>query len=184
MSNKGQDDNKNSKSLWERFTQGITPLEDRQILSDQTDKNKRNDGLKKQTKLSDKAAGSISNTMLVKESISNAGQNQLDRKTLTRLKQGKIPVEGILDMHGMTQDQAHARLIQFVSQSFAAQKRCVLVITGKGSRSDTGVGVLKSRFPDWISIPPLNDMVLRYHTANAKHGGKGAYYLYLKRQRD
>ncbi|MCG6901727.1 MAG: Smr/MutS family protein, partial [Rhodobacter sp.] len=63
------------------------------------------------------------------------------------------------------------------------------VITGKGRDKDQDGpipvrrGVLKHQVPHWLTTPPLNLMVLQISEAHLKHGGTGAYYVYLKRRR-
>ena len=67
----------------------------------------------------------------------------LDRRTARRLKRGQLAVEARLDLHGRTQDQAHDALISFIQESRMARRRCVLVITGKGSVASGRGGVLR-----------------------------------------
>ncbi len=111
-------------------------------------------------------------------------------RTEMRLRKGKIPIEAVIDLHGMTQPEAHAALSRFIIDSHAAQKRCVLVITGKGGDRlgdpfpSTYTGVLKQRLPQWLAQMPLAPLVLRTQAARKHHGGEGAYYVYLKRRRD
>ena len=96
--------------------------------------------------------------------------------------------EARLDLHGCTQDEAHRKLNEFVTGAQARGKRCVLVITGKGlSRGkddERTIGVLRQKLPLWISMPPLRAIVLKSYPAAARDGGTGAWYLYLKRNRD
>jgi DNA-nicking Smr family endonuclease len=114
----------------------------------------------------------------------------LDRRTKDKLVKGKMDIEGKLDLHGMTQAQAHEALSRFILKSHQAGKRCVLVITGKGKKnvhseedSHHTRGILRRRLPEWISHPALHDLVLSIETAQPKHGGAGAVYLYLRRTR-
>ena len=75
------------------------------------------------------------------------------------------------------------------ARSVAEGRRFVLVITGKGkSRPDDGPiperhGVLRHQVPHWLNSPPLRSHVLQISEANRKHGGLGAYYVYLRRPR-
>ncbi|WP_416898076.1 MAG: Smr/MutS family protein [Minwuia sp.] len=118
----------------------------------------------------------------------------LDRRTAERLRKGQYPVEARLDLHGMNQEQAHRALQLFVRQCHAAQKRCLLVITGKGSRQREGEGgpfvnpeppgILRRRVPQWLGEPDLKPMVLTVSGATPAHGGSGALYILLKRQRE
>ena len=117
------------------------------------------------------------------------GPVNMDRKSFDRMKRGKLSPEGRIDLHGMTLSQAHPALTSFILQSHAAGKRLVLVITGKGKRAEeTGPmpvrrGILKHQVPHWLNAPPLRSAVLQITPAHQKHGGGGAYYVYLRRQR-
>jgi len=110
------------------------------------------------------------------ESLSN-----LDGRNAERLRKGKLPVEAVLDMHGLYQGDAHAALVSFVTRCYAVQRRCVLVITGKGD--GRGKGVLKSNLPRWLGEPSLRQCIVAVTPAAPQHGGGGAFYLYLKRKR-
>lgn len=119
----------------------------------------------------------------------SAAPVQMDRKAFTRMKRGKLKPEARLDLHGMRVDRAHGALTQFILSSQAAGRRLVLVITGKGKRGDdsgpipTPRGVLKHQVPQWLSMPPLAQAVMQISQAHVTHGGEGAYYVYLRRNR-
>jgi len=102
----------------------------------------------------------------------------VDRATAERLKRGRYQVEARLDLHGMTQAEAHRALAGFVGRSRAAGRRCVLVITGHGRM--TG-GVLKSAVPRWLAEPGLRPDVLAITPAQPRAGGDGALYVLLRR---
>ena len=113
----------------------------------------------------------------------------MDRKNFTRMKRGKLQPEGRIDLHGMTLAQAHPALTGFILQSHAMGRRLVLVITGKGKRGDEDgpiprqKGVLRHQVPQWLRMAPLHGIVLQISEAHLKHGGGGAYYVYLRRSR-
>ncbi|SHF07353.1 DNA-nicking endonuclease, Smr domain [Loktanella atrilutea] len=111
----------------------------------------------------------------------------MDAKNFLRMKAGKLKPEGRLDLHGMYQDEAYPELIAFILNAQAAGKRLVLVITGKGRVSDgwapEGRGVLRRYVPQWLKLPPLAPAVLEVRPAHLKHGGDGAYYVYLRKRR-
>jgi len=108
----------------------------------------------------------------------------VDKRTNQRLIKGKMPIEGRLDLHGHTREAAHRALRSFISEASAAGRRCVIVITGKGLRLDTGeIGVLRQAVPQWLNGPELRPLVLAYSHAIPKDGGEGALYVLLKRKR-
>jgi DNA-nicking Smr family endonuclease len=106
----------------------------------------------------------------------------IDRANAERLRRGHHPIAARLDLHGLTQAQAHRALIDFVRASSEAGRRCVLVITGRGLGPD-GPGVLKSAVPRWLEAAELRRLILAAAPAQPRHGGPGALYLLLRRRR-
>ena len=104
----------------------------------------------------------------------------VDRRTARRLKRGQLAVEARLDLHGRTQDQAHDALQSFIQESRMARRRCVLVITGKGSVASGKGGVLRQMVPRWLNEPALRRHVIAITNAPESSGGTGALYLLLK----
>jgi DNA-nicking Smr family endonuclease len=114
----------------------------------------------------------------------------LDRRTSERLRKGQQPIEARLDLHGMKQTEAHAALHAFVTREARSGARCLLVITGKGSRDrapDSVMpersGVLRTLVPRWLHDPSLKGLVLAVQPSLPRHGGGGALYVLLRRQR-
>lgn len=113
----------------------------------------------------------------------------MDAKAHGRLKRGKLVPEARIDLHGMTLAQAHPALTAFVLSAQAAGKRLVLVITGKGRVRDdlapmpARQGALRHEVPRWLSSGPMAGAVLQVLPAHRRHGGDGAYYVYLRRLR-
>lgn len=114
---------------------------------------------------------------------------QMDHKSFGKMKRGKLLPEAKLDLHGLTLGEAHPELIAFVLGAYAEGKRLVLVITGKGKDRDDGgpiptrFGILRHQVPQWLRLPPLASAVLQVTPAHLRHGGEGAYYVYLRRGR-
>jgi DNA-nicking Smr family endonuclease len=112
---------------------------------------------------------------------------RMDRSAHRQMKRGRIAPEARIDLHGMTLGEAHPELIRFILNAQSGGLRLVLVITGKGKhRDDTGpiparVGALRHQVPHWLTLAPLGQVVLQVATAHLKHGGDGAYYVYLRR---
>jgi DNA-nicking Smr family endonuclease len=110
----------------------------------------------------------------------------IDRASAQRLRRGTYPVEARLDLHGMTQAEAHRALSDFIVLSRAIGTRCVLVITGHGRNAEagrTGGGVLKNAVPRWLDEPGLRHQLLARAPARPRDGGGGAFYLLLKKPR-
>ena len=104
----------------------------------------------------------------------------VDRRTVRRLKRGQLTAEARLDLHGRTQDQAHDALQSFIQESRMARRRCVLVITGKGSVASGKGGVLRQMVPRWLNEPALRRHIIAITNAPQSSGGAGALYVLLK----
>jgi DNA-nicking Smr family endonuclease len=109
----------------------------------------------------------------------------VDRANAERLKRGKHEIEARLDLHGMTQAEAHRALSTFIRASRADGRRCVLIITGRGSAKgpNNAGGVLKSAVPRWLDEPEFRPHLLAIATAQPRDGGNGALYVMLRRTR-
>jgi len=104
----------------------------------------------------------------------------LDRRSQTKLRRGQVDIEARIDLHGLTQDRAHRALEGFLDESRTAGRRTVLVITGKGG---DGEGVLRNAVPKWLNETTNREMIRGFSHAAPKHGGAGALYVLLKRQK-
>lgn len=106
--------------------------------------------------------------------------HSLDAPTHDKLAKGRLPIEGRVDLHGMTQAQAHSLLLSFLRRAHAGGVRYVLIITGKGSSSG-GEGVLRRVVPGWLATAPFRALVSSHDHAARNHGGAGALYVRLRR---
>lgn len=104
----------------------------------------------------------------------------LDRKMRRKLAKGAVAIDARIDLHGMTQEEAHAALIRFIIHSVGLRRRVVLVITGKGLGEGEGRGVLRRNVPHWLTGRDLARHVVSFGSANAAHGGDGALYVRLR----
>lgn len=119
----------------------------------------------------------------------NQTSPNMDRRNFQRLLKGQLDIDATLDLHGLTADQARMQLQIFVQNANRMGNRLLLVITGKGNKKTVDEfnrprsGVLKAGVPEWLKTGPLSDLVLQVTQAHGKHGGGGAYYVYLRRKR-
>jgi len=112
----------------------------------------------------------------------------LERRLRQRLAKGNEPIERRLDLHGLTQREAHAALTGFLRSAQAQGAKVVLVVTGKGMRGAdrdpfAERGVLRRLVPQWLNAPELRSIVVGFDAAHIGHGGEGALYVRLRRPR-
>jgi DNA-nicking Smr family endonuclease len=109
----------------------------------------------------------------------------LDRRLRQRLARGRTGIDARIDLHGLTQAEAHDALVRFLRMSRTEGARIVLVITGKGTRGlEADRGVLRRQVPLWLKSPNLREAVLGFEPAGPAHGGEGAFYVRLRRARE
>ena len=193
------------RRLWKQVTDTVTPRQfnsyegdDEFLAAMQTvnkDKNLANIDLKKSS-LSKVAMPSYSPVINQQKTPQAAVPPMLgySRREKSRLTRGHTTLDGKLDLHGLTQDQAYKALHIFIGRAVASGWKNVLVITGKGkthynhslkSYGDIGQespGVLRRKVPQWLSEPSVRNMVLGYETATSSHGGAGALFVRLRKK--
>jgi len=103
-----------------------------------------------------------------------------DAPTVTRVQKGEYAIDGRLDLHGRTLEQAHNQLVAFIEAQYRAGSRCLLVITGKGRE---GEGLLQREVPRWLTLSGMKNMIHVVSKAKPKHGGDGALYVLLRRKK-
>jgi len=117
----------------------------------------------------------------------------IEDRVVKAIRRGQTPIDMRLDLHGETQTRAHKRLEQVMATGLARGARVLLVVTGTGMRrrldaeeretTEGGPGVLRRMLPHWLAAPPLSDWVIGVSQAAQNHGGTGAFYILLRRQR-
>lgn len=175
------------EALWQAVTQSVTPLRDRPAAAQPVRPRYRPQPLAEPDPPAGPGGGAVT-------------PQALDRHFLRGVARGKTQIDRVLDLHGMTQDRAHAQLRHAVLGGHRAGQRVLLVITGKGGRrfAQTGApsaafrtradfapegGVLKRQVPLWLTGPELAPFVHSFGAAADAHGGAGALYVRLRRRR-
>jgi DNA-nicking Smr family endonuclease len=104
----------------------------------------------------------------------------IDPRTFSKIKRGRLEVDAKLDLHGMRQAEAQRSLTAFLRRCQANGARVAIVVTGKGLTRDEG-GVLRRVVPMWLEAPNLRDVVVGFGEAARHHGGEGALYVRIRR---
>ena len=180
---------KEDQELWKKVKESATPLAQRKnsTYSPKTFSKKE-----AQTKyiINDlKTRPNLSPTLITLPPSQDKPTLKMDQKAFKKMTRGQLKPEVTLDLHGYTLAQAHPLLVQFIQRNYHQNRRLVLVITGKGLKHKTladereGYGLLRKQAPIWLSSPPCKDKILHVCQAHVKHGGSGALYVYLTRNK-
>jgi DNA-nicking Smr family endonuclease len=105
----------------------------------------------------------------------------ISHEIVRKLRRGDYAVQGHVDLHGLTRDEAKAEVERFLRASRNAGKRCVLVVHGRGMHSKDQVPVLKDALRGWLATNRFGRHVLAFATALPVDGGVGAIYVLLRR---
>jgi DNA-nicking Smr family endonuclease len=161
--------------LWTAITKSIAPLRDSDTSED--------------VETAEHIAPQIDKPSAKKARLAEPAGNRppppppaaLGRRMRTRVARGKEAIDGRLDLHGLTQSEAHTALLRFLRAATARDARLVLVITGKGGRGEGERGILKRQVPQWLSLPEFRALIVGFEQAHVAHGGEGALYIRVRR---
>jgi DNA-nicking Smr family endonuclease len=132
-----------------------------------------------------------------KPALSPPPLGALDRRTRQKMVRGLVDIDRRLDLHGTGIETARMRLLQFLRDAAAEGARTVLVITGKGEspfarhtlhgashfHTPERQGRLRRLVPEWLGEPEFRRLAAGLQPAHPRHGGGGAYYVRIRRQR-
>jgi DNA-nicking Smr family endonuclease len=109
----------------------------------------------------------------------------IDRRSRQKIARGRVEIDAKLDLHGMKQSEAREHLSAFLHRAQSRGKSLVLVITGKGTTAPEGAerGVLRRAVPLWLALPEFRALVIGFEEAAPAHGGAGALYVRIRRNR-
>jgi len=133
------------------------------------------------SKISDKDKKDWENFIINKEKISN--------KDLSLKKNIQQELSNKIDLHGYTLEDANKAIFRFINKCFEESVTKIIVITGKGLRSNNSfnpyvsrdLSILKYSVPEFIkSNNDLMKIIIEIKDAKIEDGGSGAFYIYLK----
>lgn len=103
------------------------------------------------------------------------------KRLLPNLRSGLYSIQGQIDLHGLTRDDARRTVEEFVVQMSRFRSCCVKIIHGRGINSPNDRAVLKESLQRWLSTRRMSRHVVAYASAPLRDGGVGAVYVLLRR---
>ena len=170
--------NPEDRQLWARVARSVTPMAGRR-MSEDIDADL--DFEKQMAEIAVRPVGAKMDPIRT-PAAKPAGPRpaSLERPTHRKISKGRVPIEATLDLHDLSQIEAHRFLLLFLQRAHADRLRHVLVITGKGT-APSSQGVLRRAVPMWLATAPFRPLVSGFHSAARHHGGEGALYIRLRR---
>ena len=177
------DDGIDDIALWNSIAATATPINDDKITYKKNTQEKCSNFctdmlLQRNQYINNYRLSTKSTSELNKHDTITTGIN-LDRNTKKKIDKGKYHIDNVLDLHGYTLDTAYTTLIDFIITNYNESKKCLLIITGWGSKSQ-GNNSIKDSFSKWLHNEQIADIILYHKEAISMHGGKGAFYILIK----
>lgn len=104
----------------------------------------------------------------------------IDQRTMRKLQRAQLPIDARLDLHGMNSDQARTQVASLIAHCCETDRRCALIIHGKGHGSAQAGPVLKMRLNGWLR---QHHDVLAFTQAPRQLGGAGAAVVLIRKHR-
>jgi DNA-nicking Smr family endonuclease len=112
------------------------------------------------------------------EQLSFVRPGGAQKSVLKKLRNGQFTIDSTLDLHGLTVEQSRQHLVQFMQECRQFGYRHVIIIHGKGFRSEEKP-VIKPMVNRWLREA---EDVLAFYSAQPRHGGTGAVYVLLRKR--
>ncbi|WP_095210390.1 Smr/MutS family protein [Endozoicomonas ascidiicola] len=103
----------------------------------------------------------------------------IQHNRMRQLRQGMIPIQFELDLHGYKIDEARELISEFIQIARLRGVTCVRVVHGKSHRTKDRQSTLKSHTNHWLK--QMSD-VLAFCSAPASEGGTGSVLVLLKKR--
>jgi DNA-nicking Smr family endonuclease len=186
------------RKIWRHFTRDVTPLRPEPVDIRESGerifsphKQRDGEGASSQNHLSQQTSSDNNQPSTHRDHLSNGlsalakgAHKDVDARTLRRFRRGKMPIDGMLDLHGMGKLQASHYFMSYMQQAQKHGKRVILVITGHGlARPSAPKGILREALQDWVNWPENRSKIITFDQAPAHLGGQGAYLILLRRPR-
>lgn len=163
---------------------GVKPLQGRTIEASETEKIKAeerhvlsHDSREKRDKETFLDALGAMETTFVDEWSEDEPVRKATPRRMKQLERGTLRPEAELDLHGLTVDEARAKVIFFLQNTLYQGCQTVLVITGKGYHSSNGP-VLRTAIENLLETQ--RELVLEWGLAPQRYGGRGALVVFLR----
>ena len=112
----------------------------------------------------------------------------LDTGWEKRIRGGSIVPDMSIDLHGHSLAAAHMQLNRALASALSRDVRIILVVTGKPPKTKliahvSRRGAIRGEIGHWLETSPYADRIASVRVAHPRHGGDGALYLILRRNK-
>ena len=178
----------NSDDIFLKQMKGVNPI-------------KKNNRIKKEnpeTKYKSDKKNTVKQKKITTPNVSTTTKNSeffLEKINLKKgVKKGSFNIDKKIDFHGKTLLDSEEQFNNTILDSYNDGKRCLLFVTGKGLFKSKNYGesekpklyhsIIRSCFVEWVSSKKFSKYILSFEQASIEHGGDGAFYVYLRKNKN
>ena len=181
--------NKDDNNIFLKYLEGVKPLKKNNKVIKPIPKLIKSNNPRVKTK-------EIKNDETYEKIINVATQQKtiIQKSNINKkLKKNKIPIDRKIDFHGCSLDEAKKIFFNTINDCFLKNFRCILFITGKGSvkkendysqETKLYYGKIRGNFISWTTHNAVQSKILNVQQANIKSGGDGAFFVYLRKNKN
>ena len=110
------------------------------------------------------------------------------------IKKGSFHIDKKVDFHGRSLLESEEQFNSTIIESYNTGQRCLLFITGKGLFKSKNYeesykpklyhGIIRASFIEWVRSKKFSKYILSFEQALIEHGGDGAFYVYLRKNKN
>ena len=110
------------------------------------------------------------------------------------IKKGSFHIDKKIDFHGKSLLESEQQFNNTIIESYNSGQRCLLFVTGKGLfklkiheesyKPKLYHGIIRASFVEWARLKKFSKYILSFEQASIEHGGDGAFYVYLRKNKN
>ena len=110
------------------------------------------------------------------------------------VEKGSFQIDKKIDFHGKSLSESEQRFNSIILECYKKNQRCLLFVTGKGlfkskiyeesNKPKLYHGIIRASLVEWARSKKFSKYILSYEQASIEHGGDGAFYVYLRKNKN
>ena len=181
--------NNEENDLFLKQMKGVTPIKKNNRLS-----NKKTTHQNKIVKKTTKQTNNIIPELEKRKHTTRSQYNLESINIRKNIKRNILKIDKKIDFHGKSLLEAEQIFSSTIVECFNRNKRCLLFVTGKGlfktkdfhysNKPKLYHGVIRAAFFGWVKSKNFSKHILSFEQASVEHGGDGAFYVYLRKNKN
>ena len=178
----------NNDDVFLKQMKGVSPIKKNNRIKKEEPKTNYKSGKKNTVKKQEAITPNVSTV------IKNS-EFSLEKIDLKKgIKKGSFHVDKKIDFHGKSLLESEEQFNNTIIESYNSGQRCLLFVTGKGLFKSKNYeesykpklyhGIIRASFIEWARSKKFSKYILSFEQASIEHGGDGAFYVYLRKNKN